>query len=213
MKQLFLFILIVSCLKGDGLYFNNDLTQLGGDFSVLKLSRSQRQQVERSRVVDLSPSQWKSLQQVGKECPKQLQVLTSNYNDCTCGVGSIAVWFRPGELEVPHRYIPKTKNIDGPEDLLPFAGLIIDPDGLVWLNGKPAQMKAIKSTMHENAKVYRSVNEIPESQWSYCYIEAPPGPAIRKHSAIKQLVEVLRVYANSQRIQLYIPGFLNPETD
>jgi hypothetical protein len=213
MKQLLLFILFVSCLKGDGLYFNNDRTHLGGEYSVLKLSSSQRQQVERSRVIDLTLSQWKSLQQVGKECPKRLQVLTSDYDDCTCGVSSIAVWFRPGELEVPHRYIPQAINNDGPEDSLPFAGLVIDPDGLVWLNEKPIKMSGIKSTMNENAKVYRSVNEIAEDHWSYCYIEAPPRPAIRNLPAIKKLVEALRVYADSQRIHLYIPGFLNPQSD
>ncbi len=52
-------------------------------------------------------SQKKSLQRSAQKAPTVLSIhsLKVAGKDCTCGEFNIAIWFKPTQIEVPHRYL------------------------------------------------------------------------------------------------------------
>jgi hypothetical protein len=215
MRLLLLLLVSWVVLNADGLKFNESRTHLAESYTTLHLTDSQKRQIERSRVVTLTNPQWKSLRQIGNVCPKQLQVLTSRFEDCTCGMAAIAVWFVPGELEVPHSHLPRSKTMDWSDPSIPFYGLVIDPDGSLWLKGKSLPRSKEATAMVSIANRYRKewANEAKPGAPGLCVIETPPVCAVRKIAAIQESIHRLESKATTLNVLLSAPGFVdNPKT-
>ncbi|WP_257307550.1 hypothetical protein [Geothrix campi] len=195
-------------LIADGLTFNEGRTHLAKDFSTIQLSGTQRRQVERTRTLTLTNTQLDELRHIGAACPKILQILTSRYDSCTCGMAAIAVWFKPGELEVPHSYIPTSVFSDGADPWNPFEGLVIDPDGMLWLFGRSLPRNKESEAMLSMAERYRKQWEMPAGEPGLCHIDTPPAAAIRNKVAIEQTIRRLQAKAKSLPIVLSAPGFI-----
>ena len=208
MRSLLLLLFLSSLLNADGLSFNKTRTHLFGKYSTLLLTNSQKFEVERTRTVTLTDSQFNALRKIGESCPRQLEVLTSRYDSCTCGMQAFAVWLAPGRLEVPHRFIPTPEFLDGPDPQVPFQGLVIDPDGALWLYGKPLprneETRALLSISEANRQRLQSSPGEP----GFCHIETPPDRAIRNRRAIESTVRRIKMKAKDLPLLLSVSGFI-----
>jgi len=207
MKSILIPLVMFTSLWADGLQFNKAHDHLAEASTVLSLTPDQKKQVERTRLVTLTDAQWKTLKQLGAACPKQLQVLTSRYDDCTCQLDSLAVWFTTGRIEVPHKYLPASSTTDGAAPSLPFEGLVVDPDGHLWLYGNPIVLGQIGEAMDQIARQNRARFQIPDSSPSSCWVETPPPGAIRNLGTIRQVVRKLFAVAKAKGIDLSVSGF------
>ncbi len=209
MRLLLIILFASTLLMADGLGFNKTRTHLAGSYTTLQLTGTQKLEVERTRIVTLTDSQLQTLRQIGESCPGQLEVLTSRYDSCSCGMEAIAVWFAPGRLEVPHRFIPTPAFRDGPDPSIPFSGLVIDPDGVLWLFGKPLPLKKETEAMISVAEIHRQRFQIPTDRPGYCHIETPPEGAIRNRKAIEITLRRVKAKAKNLPLMFSAPGFFD----
>ncbi len=209
MRSFVLLLLLSTLLTAEGLSFNSSRTHLTGKYSTLQLSGDQRREVERTRIVTLTDPQFATLRKIGPACPRQLQVLTDRNDSCTCGMTAVAVWFTPGKLEVPHSYIPTAEFSDGADPSLPLEGLVIDPDGALWLFGAALAPNRETEAMLSIAEKYRKRFDMPSADAGLCHIETPPAKAIRSKKAIEITLRRLKAKAKTLPIVLSAPGFID----
>jgi hypothetical protein len=102
------FVFLISLLTcpcqtlADGLPVSADKHHITVEHTVIKLTGTQRLEVERLRRLTLTQGQYAKLRTLSAFIPRTLRVLSSRHEDCTCGEGAIAVWCRSGEVDVPH---------------------------------------------------------------------------------------------------------------
>lgn len=206
--MLFALLAIVPCWA-DGLPFNADRTHLGVKYTTLKLTHAQQVEVERTRSMTLTKEQWIRLLKIGKACPKRLEILPSYYDDCTCGTTSIAVWFKPGEVEVPHSFIPIGD--EPPEMIEEFDashfGLVIDPVGDYWFKGKVLPLEAAAKRA---LAITRKLNE-DRAEGPNAVVFTPPQTCIRDRRRYLDQLKRLKVIVERLGGKLYAPGFSNPD--
>jgi len=196
----------------DGLPFNQDKTHLLGKVEVLKLSAAQQVEVSRTRVLKLSKHQRARLQNLAKECPPTLQVLTNRYDDCSCGMSSIAVWFRPGEVEIPVMFLPKepmTKEemADFGIDVPTPPEILIDEKLHIWVKGRMVSEQALQKTLLKWKIASPSSHRRTEAGELAIVIDTPPVMAGVPEASLSELVSRIRSFTMKQKIDLFVSGF------
>jgi len=196
----------------DGLPFNQDKTHLIGRVEILKLTATQQVEISRTRVLTLTKSQRAELQKIAKACPSALQVLTNRYDDCSCGMSSIAVWFRPGEVEIPVVHLPKkpmTKEemADWGIDVPAPPEILIDERLQIWIKGKRTSEHGLLTTLLRWKTMPAEVHPRNESGDLFIYIDTPPLMVGLPESRLRELASRLRFFASKQNIDLFISGF------
>jgi hypothetical protein len=75
--------------------------------TVLSLTPQQIVTIKTKRVVLLTAEQKATLGRAAGKAPTVLSIhsLAVAGRDCTCGEYNFAIWFKPGLIEVPHRFL------------------------------------------------------------------------------------------------------------
>ncbi|PKK89948.1 MAG: hypothetical protein CVV64_11480 [Candidatus Wallbacteria bacterium HGW-Wallbacteria-1] len=85
----------------DGIYASKDLSQLTAEHIVVKLSEDQIPEVEQNRTLVFSEDQLAELKKCFIKFPLRIDVISSRWKDCVCGMGLYAVWCRKNEIAIP----------------------------------------------------------------------------------------------------------------
>lgn len=196
----------------DGLPFNQEKTHILGEVEVLILTPAQQVEVSRTRVLTLTKPQRARLQKLAKECPASLQVLTNRYDDCSCGMSSIAVWFRPGEVEIPVKFLP-TKPMSK-EEMADFGitdptppEILIDEQLRIWVKGQMVSEEGLQKTLLKWKGVPPPTHPRNDVGEFSVYIDTPPVMAGEPEARISSLVDRIRSFTTKQNIDLFVSGF------
>ncbi|MBL7648608.1 MAG: hypothetical protein JNK74_20725 [Candidatus Hydrogenedentes bacterium] len=136
------------------------------DSYTVPLNDDQRKDVEQRRKLTLTDEQMAPLRAICDTTPNTIDVVSSQYDSCTCGMGVYAIWCRPGEVEIPWTSVeaelekkaePPTADAEpGPETGTPESTrVIVDAAGKLYLDGKECQeadVMALIDTLHERQK-------------------------------------------------------------
>jgi hypothetical protein len=207
---------LLSCVSSfcDGLPYNTEKTHLIGKIEVVKLTTEQQIEVSRRRILTLTKPQWSHLKKLAKECPRTMQVLTNRYDDCTCGMGSVAVWFKPGEVEIPVNYLPNApmteeEKADFGDDTPTTPEILIDEHLMIWVKGSMVSESRLKKLLlawkGESPKVHRR----NEQGLLSVYIDAPPVMEEKQETKLSWLATRLHSFCKENEISLFISGFRN----
>jgi len=208
------FLACSSSAFSDGLPFNKERTHLRGEVEILKLTSQQGVEVSRQRTLTLTAAQLEGLRKKASACPPVLSVLTNRYDDCTCGMASLAVWFRPGEVEIPIPYLPKNSMAKEEEaefgpDVPHPPDIILDETLAIWCKGKRIKEKQLKSTiLHRQAHSGQSHRR--ENGITYICIDTPYALPLRKGKKLGTFVARLQEFALRNQIDLFVWGFRQP---
>jgi hypothetical protein len=140
-----------------------------------------------------------------------LQVLTNRYDDCTCGTASIAVWFRPGEVEVPISYLPEAPltreeldDLGGPASPV---DLVIDEELRIWIKGRAATEAQFKAVLLRWQKDPAESKRRNEAGRLWIYLDPPPVLPLKQEAILKQLISRIRAFTEQNEIELFVSGF------
>lgn len=196
----------------DGLPFNQEKTHILGEVEILRLTPAQQVEVSRTRVLTLTKAQRARLRKVAKGCPASLQVLTNRYDDCSCGMSSIAVWFRPGEVEIPVLFLPT--NPITKEEMADFGiadptppEILIDERLRIWVRGQLVSEQGLQKTLlawKSAPPPAHSQNEAGELSIS---IDTPPVMVGEPEARLADLIGRIRSFTTKQNIDLFVSGF------
>jgi hypothetical protein len=181
---------------------------------VLKLTPRQQAQVSRTHVLTLTRAQRAKLLRRAKGCPNDLQVLTNRYDDCTCGMSAIAVWIKPGEVEVPMIFLPTAPLT--PEELEEAGGpaspvdLAVDETLQLWIQGRAATMAEFQAVLLRWRKDLTDPKRRNEEGQLVVYLATPPVLPQGKEARLKQLIAQIRAFTERNRIDLFVSGFRAP---
>ena len=97
-------------------------------------------------------------------------MITSLYNDCSCGLGNFAIWKSRNSLafSVEGSWGEYDEWDDEDPD---YGGLYIDHKGELWLKGKLATSEAVKALCVETKKRHK---DNKESDLPYSFVTRPP---------------------------------------
>ena len=196
----------------DGLPFNQDRTHLFGKVEVLKLTQAQQVEVSRKRVLTLTKSQRARLQNLAKECPASLQVLTNRYDDCCCGMSSIAVWFRPGEVEVPVMFLPTEPMTKEEAAELPINApapreILIDEQLHIWVKGRMVSEQGFQKILIKWKGTSPPPHQRNEAGELSIFIDTPPRMVGEPEAHLDNLIDRIRSFTKKQKIDLFVSGF------
>lgn len=213
-KQLVLASLMAclpSALRADGLPFNKDRSGLEAHVVNLKLTPKQQIQVSRTRVLTLTKTQRERLLRQAKGCPTELQVLTNRYDDCTCQMASIAVWFKPGEVVVPVSYLPDApmskealEDVGGPAAPV---DLVIDENLCLWVQGRAATEQGLKSVLLRWQRDPSEKKRLNEEGRLWIYLDTPPMTDVVNEAQLKRMISRIRAFTSEHQIDLFVSGF------
>lgn len=208
-------LLVTQAIQADGLPFDPGRTHLLGKTVVLKLSAEQEREVARRRTLTLSRPQLQTLRKEAGACPPRLQVLTNRYDDCTCGMSSLAVWFRPGEVEVPVFLLPKRAvTWEDQEELGPMLpdppGVILDMDLKMWFKGRPVPVAGFKKLL-QRWRTAGDPDRRTERGLSFAVMDPPPILPAAGERKLKAFAQTMRTLARQNGIDLFVFG--DPEPD
>jgi len=99
--SIFLLIIVVLQLNGDGPPMDKDGNIIRSEFVRLELNDAQLKQVNTMRVFELTEAQNKKLAEKKIAKLKIMEVITQHYDDCTCGMGTYGIWNKPKSVDVP----------------------------------------------------------------------------------------------------------------
>lgn len=207
---------------GDGIAVSEDRKHVTGQHTTIRLEGKQIDQVERLREVELTGKQIQSLQSIYPRAniPHKLEVLSSRYDSCTCGMGVYAIWCRPGEIDVPHSSLEAQKFLEAyekehpsskAEDDWDAAGrkeeyivkqLILDSRGRMYLDGKDVQeteLLAMIDEMHQRRAKSSRV-------WCSITLDVPPPIDKETDERIFQLSDRIEAYCHERRVDFWALG-------
>lgn len=113
----FSMVVLAGLARADG-YVMKDGRYASGPVTVLTLTAEQLLTAKTKRVVVLIPAQKDLLKREAGLAPTVLSVhsLRIAGKDCTCGEYNIAIWFSPGQIEVPHGYLVSDEDAERSAD-------------------------------------------------------------------------------------------------
>lgn len=148
-------LLLTGPAPGEGIPVAPDRKSVTVDSYTVSLNDDQRKEVERSRKLTLTEAQMAQLWALHDRAPQTIDVVSSQYDSCDCGMGMYGIWCRPGEIEIPWSSVNaerekdsgSTENPDPAEQLpeKPDPGnhestrVILDSAGKIYLDGKERQ--------------------------------------------------------------------------
>lgn len=194
---------------GDGIPVTEDRRHLVGDHTVFALKQEQRLEVERRRQVTLTDEQVGVLRGICPRPPRRLEVISSRYDDCTCDLGPVGIWCRPGEIDIPHFLMrfasaddnapvdkpgrATTREADEPA-ATPTETLILDSTGAVFRNGQAVTDDALEQVLKD--LLQRPAPD--EERW--LLIRVPPPVDAATDLRIKEWFDGMELRCAKQKI-------------
>jgi len=204
----------------DGIYVTEDRKHALGEHTTLKLTKSQIRDVEQRRTVILNESQLKQLRKLYGNMPKKLEVLSSRWDDCTCGMGIYAIWCRPGEIDIPHSRIEANREADAytkehPNEV-PDADwdaddssgqskterVIIDSKAAMFIGGKLISEKLMYERIDRLVATQAQTSSVSPA----IFLDVPPPIDEKADQKIKTLIDRLEQYCRSKGVDFYAMG-------
>jgi hypothetical protein len=119
----------------------------------IKIDSFQVSQVEKTHIIELSPSQHSILKKYYKNCPKKFVVVTPHYNDCTCDL-SYLIWNKTDTIVLPLDSIDYFKESSDNKDYYQRLlknwtkqKIIIDTNGNLYYEGKSLSMTGLENLL------------------------------------------------------------------
>jgi hypothetical protein len=179
-------LLVAMPALGDGIPVAPDRKSVTVESYTVSLNADQRKEVEQRRKLTLTAAQMTPLWALYDRAPQTIDVVSSQYDSCDCGMGIYAIWCRPGQVEIPWSSVEAELNKDAtfskpPEDdtkpetdanAHESTRVILDSAGNIYLDGKERQesdVLALIDTLHERQK---------ENDWVSWWITLDVPPPI-----------------------------------
>ncbi len=214
-------IMATTTALADGISVTEDLKHARGEHTVIVLDSAQIRDVERLREVVLSDEQLRLLRAVYEKTPRKLVVLSSRWNDCTCGIGVFGIWCRVGELDVPHsrlraqeywdKYLEENRQESerndsrfDEDDNWASVGkaIILDSQGDMYLDGKWISEGELRRLIDEI-----SSSEVHAKRVSrYIYFDLPPPISEAVDKRIRELLQRTNTYCKTKQVELSAVG-------
>ncbi len=164
-----LFFLAAMPAPGEAIPVAPDRKSVTVDSFTITLNEAQVKQVDQRRKLTLTEEQMSPLWAICDTTPQTIDVVSSQYDSCTCGMGVYAIWCRPGQVEIPWSSLEAELNQEAADAEQPAAEakpepdpgaqestrVIVDAAGKLYLDGKERQesdVLALIDTLHERQK-------------------------------------------------------------
>ena len=208
---LFVFVAVCSFAHADGISVSKDRKHYLDPHTTLKLTNVQRIEVETSRTLTLNNEQMQLLKKKSLRPTKKVEVLSSRYNDCTCDIENVAVWCRPGEVDIMDTFMDKASDpIPTPtpaemetntstSEKMTGEFLILDSKGSMYLHGKRLSMKDLKQLIDKIA-------HDAQRDEGFLNFDVPPPIDLKTDAAIQVLIKETAVYCKKKCVSFYAMG-------
>jgi hypothetical protein len=202
----------------DGIPVSRDLKSVTQDHYTIVLTASQVPEVERLRTITMTDEQLRPLHAVYEKFPRTVEVVSSRWDSCTCGMGAYAIWCRPGEVYIPW-YSAETQEAQdeydaaNPAEEEPDAangdgrvfiefGIKIDSQGLMYLDGKAVFEEKLMELVEEAVV---DPNSTPPTE-CFVYLDIPPPIDDETDARIRELSERIGVFCKERRVNFWALG-------
>lgn len=95
------FLLVAGPVHSEAIPVTPDRKDVTVDSFTIPLNEAQVKQVEQLRTLTLTGEQMAPLWAMYDKTPQTIDVVSSQYDSCTCGMGVYGIWCRPGEIKIP----------------------------------------------------------------------------------------------------------------
>ncbi|NTU50409.1 MAG: hypothetical protein HGA87_05960 [Desulfobulbaceae bacterium] len=135
--------------------------------------------------------------------------MTSRYDDCSCGKSSFAVWFCPGEVEVPIADLPSRRPTkedrlnEGEFDPWVPAFVIVDERGAFWIKGRLTSQEGLFKALSIWFKSQRKKSQSD----AQLVVETPPYFFADAEQGFQSTLKVIQVRARQNGIRLLAWGY------
>ena len=186
------------------------------DSYTVPLNDDQRKEVEQRRRLTLTDEQMAPLLALYDAVPRTIDVYSSRYDSCDCGLGIYAIWCRPGQVEIPWSSVLAELDRKANDAVQPDADatpepdpgahettrVIIDAAGKLYLDGKERQeadVMALIDTLHERQK---------EDDWVSWWItlDVPPPIDDNTDSRIRELAARIEAHCKERSVGFWALG-------
>lgn len=219
-------MIVAAPVFADEIRVSEDLKHATGDHTVIVLNEEQIKDVERTRQVVLTDEQLKPLKAIYEKTPNKLEVLSSRWELCTCGVEFYGIWCRVGELDVTHSYLKSMKESDeyrkknppqeiekvdsdldgGDEQASDYweeegyldvgRHIILDSRGDMYLDGKRISEEQLRAEIDEVRAI-----EAPDKEVSYFIsFDTPPPISEDIDKRIHNLIDRVNAYCKEKDV-------------
>lgn len=196
--------------RGEAIPVAPDRKSVTVDSFTITLNEAQVKQVEQRRKLTLTEDQMPPLRAICDTTPQTIDVVSSQYDSCTCGMDVYAIWCRPGQVEIPWSSVEAELNQEAADKEQPAADakpdpaldpqestrVIVDAAGKLYLDGKERQeadVLALIDTLHERQK---------ENDWISWWItlDIPPPIDEATDTRIRELAARIEAHCKEREV-------------
>lgn len=202
--------------RGESIPVAPDRKSVTVDSYTVPLNDDQRKDVEQRRKLTLTDEQMAPLFALSDAVPRTIDVYSSRYDSCDCGLGIYAIWCRPGQVEIPWSSVLAELDKKANDTVQPDADatpepdpgahestrVIIDAAGKLYLDGKERQeadVMTLIDTLHERQK---------ENDWVSWWItlDVPPPIDDTTDSRIRELAARIEARCKERSVGFWALG-------
>lgn len=214
------FALIASALlaHGDAIPVTPDRKNVTVECLTFTLDQDQVKEVEQRRKLTLTDDQMAPLWNLYDQAPRTIDVVSSQYDSCTCGMGIYGIWCRPGEVKIPLESVaeemkkatPEDNSAEARESEIPGPGapghdstrVILDAAGRSYLDGveqKEADILTLIDTLSERQK---------KDDWLSLWItlDVPPPQDEATDTRIRELAARIEAHCKTRGVGFWALG-------
>lgn len=214
------FALVASALlaHGDAIPVTPDRKNVTVECFTITLDSAQVKEVEQRRKLTLTEEQMAPLWNLYDQAPKTIDVVSSQYDSCDCGMGIYGIWCRPGEVKIPLESVaeeikkasPEVENADSPSTEAASPGapshdstrIILDSAGRIYRDGverQEADILALIDTLSDRQK---------KDDWLSFWItlDVPPPIDDATDTRIRELAARIEARCKAQSVGFWALG-------
>lgn len=213
-----LLVITATAANGDGIPVAPDCKSVTVESVTIRLNKDQIAQVEQRRKVTLTKDQLAPLSAIYDKAPQTIEVVSSRYDSCTCGMEIYGIWCRPGEIEIPKHSLEYKKesdeyetqnrtheegSADEPHSVnYKSERLMLDAEGNLYRDGEAIEERevlALVDAMYERRKQNARLK---------CWIslDTPPPIDDATDSKIRDLAKRIESYCDTRGIGFWASG-------
>ena len=155
--------LSVSDSRAEGIPIDLTRTKITTDHKVFSMTADQVEEAVAFRTVTLTAAQWADMRKEFPGFPKRVEVVTHQYNDCSCGLSSaFGIWLPDRKLGIPTRWLKKDKITTSIEHGLKtkgFCAINVDHRGQFYKDGKLVPFAVLKEQIRAGIKGYMATKD------------------------------------------------------
>ena len=201
--SLFFTSLCFNTLYSDGPPIN-DKGEVTTDHITLQLSKEQIKQVGVYRQLSFSKEQMKLISKLEKKFPPLINIITPNYNDCSCGLENYGVWIKKNQIAIPtYQFIYFTAQENLKKNKKNTAA-IIKLGTMLHMNAKGSLFNQGSRVSFESIDL--SFQKLKKEEDPYVFISIPPKIDSKIDLQIKNFMEKIFSLSKKHKVKIYIQG-------